>query len=237
MNEILSIHDLSVNYGGIEAVKGISFDVHEGEIVTLIGANGAGKTTTLDTIAGLLRSRGGDIVFQGESIAHKAPHLIVKDGLALVPEGRHIFPDLTVLENLKVGAYLRSDDISGDIQWVYDLFPRLRERSWQAGGTLSGGEQQMLAVGRALMAKPKLIMMDEPSLGLAPIVVRGIFEIIREINRQGITVLLIEQNANMALKIADWAYVMQTGSILMQGPGEELAANEEVKAAYLGTAK
>ena len=237
MNEILSIHDLSVHYGGIEAVKGISFDVHEGEIVTLIGANGAGKSSTLRTIAGLVKPSGGTINFRGDNITGRDATTIVKKGITLVPEGRHIFPDLTVLENLKVGAYLRSDDISGDIQWVYDLFPRLRERSWQAGGTLSGGEQQMLAVGRALMAKPKLIMMDEPSLGLAPIVVRGIFEIIREINRQGITVLLIEQNANMALKIADWAYVMQTGSILMQGPGEELAANEEVKAAYLGTAK
>lgn len=237
MNEILSIHDLSVNYGGIEAVKGISFDVHEGEIVTLIGANGAGKSSTLRTIAGLVKPSGGTINFRGDNITGRDATTIVKKGITLVPEGRHIFPDLTVLENLKVGAYLRSDDISGDIQWVYDLFPRLRERSWQAGGTLSGGEQQMLAVGRALMARPKLIMMDEPSLGLAPLVVRDIFEIIRQINHQGVSILLIEQNANMALKIADWAYVMQTGSILMQGPGEELAANEEVKAAYLGTAK
>ena len=237
MNEIVSIHDLSVNYGGIEAVKGISFDVHEGEIVTLIGANGAGKSSTLRTIAGLVKPSGGTINFRGDNITGRDATTIVKKGITLVPEGRHIFPDLTVLENLKVGAYLRSDDISGDIQWVYDLFPRLRERSWQAGGTLSGGEQQMLAVGRALMARPKLIMMDEPSLGLAPLVVRDIFEIIRQINHQGVSILLIEQNANMALKIADWAYVMQTGSILMQGPGEELAANEEVKAAYLGTAK
>lgn len=238
MNDvILSIHDLSVNYGGIEAVKGISFDVHEGEIVTLIGANGAGKSSTLRTIAGLVKPSGGTINFRGDNITGRDATTIVKKGITLVPEGRHIFPDLTVLENLKVGAYLRSDDISGDIQWVYDLFPRLRERSWQAGGTLSGGEQQMLAVGRALMARPKLIMMDEPSLGLAPLVVRDIFEIIRQINHQGVSILLIEQNANMALKIADWAYVMQTGSILMQGPGEELAANEEVKAAYLGTAK
>lgn len=237
MNEILSIHDLSVNYGGIEAVKGISFDVHEGEIVTLIGANGAGKSSTLRTIAGLVKPSGGTINFRGDNITGRDATTIVKKGITLVPEGRHIFPDLTVLENLKVGAYLRSDDISGDIQWVYDLFPRLRERSWQAGGTLSGGEQQMLAVGRALMARPKLIMMDEPSLGLAPLVVRDIFEIIRQINHQGVSILLIEQNANMALKVADWAYVMQTGSILMRGPGAELAANEEVKAAYLGTAK
>ena len=237
MNEILSIHDLSVHYGGIEAVKGISFDVHEGEIVTLIGANGAGKSSTLRTIAGLVKPSGGTINFRGDNITGRDATTIVKKGITLVPEGRHIFPDLTVLENLKVGAYLRSDDISGDIQWVYDLFPRLRERSWQAGGTLSGGEQQMLAVGRALMARPKLIMMDEPSLGLAPIVVRGIFDIIREINAQGITVLLIEQNANMALKIADQAYVMQTGTITMSGTGRELAENEEVKAAYLGKAK
>ena len=198
MNEILSIHDLSVNYGGIEAVKGISFDVHEGEIVTLIGANGAGKSSTLRTIAGLVKPSGGTINFRGDNITGRDATTIVKKGITLVPEGRHIFPDLTVLENLKVGAYLRSDDISGDIQWVYDLFPRLRERSWQAGGTLSGGEQQMLAVGRALMARPKLIMMDEPSLGLAPLVVQGIFDIIRTINQQGVTVLLIEQNANMA---------------------------------------
>ena len=176
-------------------------------------------------------------MFAGEDITGKDPTQIVTQGVTLVPEGRRIFPDMTVLENLKIGAYLRKDALSDDLARVYDLFPRLKEREWQQAGTLSGGEQQMLAVGRALMAKPKLIMMDEPSLGLAPIVVRGIFEIIREINRQGITVLLIEQNANMALKIADWAYVMQTGSILMQGTGAELAANEEVKAAYLGTAK
>ena len=237
MNEIVSIHDLSVNYGGIEAVKGISFDVHEGEIVTLIGANGAGKSSTLRTIAGLVKPSGGTINFRGDNITGRDATTIVKKGITLVPEGRHIFPDLTVLENLKVGAYLRSDDISGDIQWVYDLFPRLRERSWQAGGTLSGGEQQMLAVGRALMARPKLIMMDEPSLGLAPLVVRDIFEIIRQINHQGVSILLIEQNANMALKTADWAYVMQTGTILMQGEGKELLENEEVKAAYLGKAK
>ena len=220
MNEILSIHDLSVNYGGIEAVKGISFDVHEGEIVTLIGANGAGKSSTLRTIAGLVKPSGGTINFRGDNITGRDATTIVKKGITLVPEGRHIFPDLTVLENLKVGAYLRSDDISGDIQWVYDLFPRLRERSWQAGGTLSGGEQQMLAVGRALMARPKLIMMDEPSLGLAPLVVRDIFEIIRQINHQGVSILLIEQNANMALKVADSAYVMETGCITLSGAGK-----------------
>ena len=235
MNEILSIHDLSVNYGGIEAVKGISFDVHEGEIVTLIGANGAGKSSTLRTIAGLVKPSGGTINFRGDNITGRDATTIVKKGITLVPEGRHIFPDLTVLENLKVGAYLRSDDISGDIQWVYDLFPRLRERSWQAGGTLSGGEQQMLAVGRALIAHPKLIMMDEPSLGLAPLVVRDIFEIIRQINHQGVSILLIEQNANMALKVADSAYVMETGCITLSGAGKDLLNNEAVKKAYLGT--
>ena len=235
MNEIRSIHELSVNYGGIEAVKGISFDVHEGEIVTLIGANGAGKSSTLRTIAGLVKPSGGTINFRGDNITGRDATTIVKKGITLVPEGRHIFPDLTVLENLKVGAYLRSDDISGDIQWVYDLFPRLRERSWQAGGTLSGGEQQMLAVGRALMARPKLIMMDEPSLGLAPLVVRDIFEIIRQINHQGVSILLIEQNANMALKVADSAYVMETGCITLSGAGKDLLNNEAVKKAYLGT--
>ena len=235
MNEILSIHDLSVNYGGIEAVKGISFDVHEGEIVTLIGANGAGKSSTLRTIAGLVKPSGGTINFRGDNITGRDATTIVKKGITLVPEGRHIFPDLTVLENLKGGAYLRSDDISGDIQWVYDLFPRLRERSWQAGGTLSGGEQQMLAVGRALMARPKLIMMDEPSLGLAPLVARDIFEIIRQINHQGVSILLIEQNANMALKVADSAYVMETGCITLSGAGKDLLNNEAVKKAYLGT--
>ena len=235
MNEILSIHDLSVNYGGIEAVKGISFDVHEGEIVTLIGANGAGKSSTLRTIAGLVKPSGGTINFRGDNITGRDATTIVKKGITLVPEGRHIFPDLTVLENLKVGAYLRGADISGDIQWVYDLFPRLRERSWQAGGTLSGGEQQMLAVGRALMARPKLIMMDEPSLGLAPLVVRDIFEIIRQINHQGVSILLIEQNANMALKVADSAYVMETGCITLSGAGKDLLNNEAVKKAYLGT--
>lgn len=238
MNDvILSIHDLSVNYGGIEAVKGISFDVHEGEIVTLIGANGAGKSSTLRTIAGLVKPSGGTINFRGDNITGRDATTIVKKGITLVPEGRHIFPDLTVLENLKVGAYLRSDDISGDIQWVYDLFPRLRERSWQAGGTLSGGEQQMLAVGRALMARPKLIMMDEPSLGLAPLVVQGIFDIIRTINQQGVTVLLIEQNANMALKVADRAYVLETGLITKTGTGAELLADESIKEAYLGKKK
>ena len=232
---MLSIKDLQVHYGGIEAVKGISFDVSEGEIVTMIGANGAGKSSVLRSIAGLVKPSGGSITFCGDNITGRDSTVIVKRGITLVPEGRKIFPNLTVLENLKIGAYMRSDDISEDIQWVYDLFPRLRERSWQAGGTLSGGEQQMLAVGRALMARPKLIMMDEPSLGLAPLVVRDIFEIIRQINRQGVSILLIEQNANMALKVADSAYVMETGCITLSGAGRELLNNEAVKKAYLGT--
>lgn len=232
---ILSITDLRVNYGGIEAVKGISFDVPKGDIVTLIGANGAGKSSTLRSIAGLVKPRSGKIQFEGEDITGKGPTDIVKKGITLVPEGRRIFPDLTVLENLRVGAYLRSDDITDDINWVYDLFPRLKERSWQAGGTLSGGEQQMLAVGRALMSRPKLMMMDEPSLGLAPLIVRDIFSIITEINKRGVTILLIEQNANMALKTADTGYVMETGCITLSGPGSELLVNEAVKAAYLGT--
>ena len=232
---ILSIKDLKVNYGGIEAVKGISFDVDEGSIVTLIGANGAGKSSTLRTISGLVKPASGSIVFCGDDITGRDTGEIVRKGITLVPEGRRIFPNLTVQENLRVGAYLRGDDISEDVQWVYDLFPRLKERSWQAGGTLSGGEQQMLAVARALMSKPKLIMMDEPSLGLAPLVVRGIFDIIREINAQGVTVLLIEQNANMALKTADYAYVLETGRIGLSGAGYELLTNDEVKKAYLGS--
>jgi len=234
-NTILSIRDLQVNYGGIEAVKKISFDVNEGEIVTLIGANGAGKSSTLRTIAGLVKPAAGTINFRGDDITGRDPTATVKKGVTLVPEGRRIFPDMTVLENLKVGAYTRGDDIRADLEWVYDLFPRLKERSWQLGGTLSGGEQQMLAVGRALMSRPKLLMMDEPSLGLAPIIVKGIFDIIKEINRQGVTILLIEQNANMALQVAHNAYVMETGRITLSGSGDELLKNEAVKAAYLGT--
>jgi branched-chain amino acid transport system ATP-binding protein len=231
---MLEIRDLKVNYGGIEAVKGISFSVPEGSIVTLIGANGAGKSTTLCTISGLIRPNGGSVVFQGEDITGKDPAMIVGKGITMVPEGRKIFPDLTVLENLKIGAYLRKDNLNADLNWVFDLFPRLKERSWQPGGTLSGGEQQMLAVGRALMSRPRLMMMDEPSLGLAPLIVRDIFDIIREIRRQGVTILLIEQNANMALKTADIGYVMETGRITLSGSGAELLANEGVKAAYLG---
>ena len=235
MSNILEIRDLQVKYGGIEAVKGISFDVPEGEIVTLIGANGAGKSSTLRSIAGLVKPAAGSISFKGQDITGKDANEIVSNGVILVPEGRRIFPDLTVLENLKIGAYLRNDDITEDLNWVYDLFPRLKERSWQAGGTLSGGEQQMLAVGRALMGRPKVLMMDEPSLGLAPIIVRGIFDIIKEINKQGVTVLLIEQNANMALKTADLGYVMETGRITLTGSGADLLTNEAVKAAYLGS--
>ena len=234
---MLKIDDLKVRYGGIEAVKGSSFEVPEGAIVTLIGANGAGKSTTLRTIAGLVQPAGGRIHFQAEDITALSPDRIVSKGITLVPEGRRVFPDLTVLENLRVGAYLRKDreQIEHDLNWVYELFPRLKERSWQAAGTLSGGEQQMLAVGRALMSRPKIIMMDEPSLGLAPIVVKGIFDIIREINKQGVTVLLIEQNANMALHIADIGYVLETGRITLTGPGRELLSNEAVKKAYLGS--
>ena len=236
MANILEIKNLVVSYGGIEAVKGISFDVQEGQIVTLIGSNGAGKSSTLRTISGLVKPSGGKITFRGEDITGKAPTQIVTQGVTLVPEGRRIFPDMTVLENLKIGAYLRKDkeEIEKDIEWVYELFPRLKERNWQLAGTLSGGEQQMLAVGRGLMSRPKVLMMDEPSLGLAPLVVQGIFDIIREINRQGVTILLIEQNANMALKIADLAYVLETGTITMSGTGAELLADEKVKEAYLG---
>ncbi len=233
---MLRIDNLKVSYGGIEAVKDISFVVPEGKIVTLIGANGAGKSTTLRSIAGLVKPAAGRIRLQAEDITALSPDRIVSKGITLVPEGRRVFPDLTVLENLKIGAYLRSDKdgIAHDLEWVYDLFPRLKERSWQAAGTLSGGEQQMLAVGRALMSRPKLMMMDEPSLGLAPLIVKGIFEIIKEINKQGVTILLIEQNANMALQTADIGYVLETGRITLSGTGKELLTNEAVKKAYLG---
>mgnify|MGYP001015757401 FL=1 len=231
---MLKVSDLKVNYGGIEAVKGISFEVPEGSIVTLIGANGAGKSTTLRTISGLVKPRSGKIEFQGEDITGKDPSYIVSKGITMVPEGRKIFPNLTVKENLRIGAYLRKDNLEEDLEWVFELFPRLRERHWQLGGTLSGGEQQMLAVGRALMSRPKLMMMDEPSLGLAPLIVRGIFDIIKEINNKGVTILLIEQNANMALQTADIGYVLETGRITMTGTGQELRNKEEIKKAYLG---
>ncbi|RPF48526.1 amino acid/amide ABC transporter ATP-binding protein 2 (HAAT family) [Hydrogenoanaerobacterium saccharovorans] len=234
---MLKLNDLHVSYGGIEAVKGISFAVPEGSIVTLIGANGAGKSTVLRSIVGLVKPKSGSVVFQDEEITGKSSDEIVAKGITLVPEGRRVFSNLSVLENLKIGAYMRKEDLTKDLNWIYDLFPRLKERSWQMAGTLSGGEQQMLAVGRALMSKPKLIMMDEPSLGLAPLIVQGIFDIIKEINKQGVTILLIEQNANLALKAADYGYVLETGHIILSGTGAELLANEEVKAAYLGKSK
>lgn len=232
---MLKIKDLCVNYGGISAVKGINIDVPEKSIVTLIGANGAGKSTTLRSIAGLVKAKSGSIEFMGENILDMDPTDIVAKGITLVPEGRRIFGNLTVLENLKIGAYLQKSGIEEGIERAYELFPRLKERSWQYAGTLSGGEQQMLAVGRALMAKPKLIMMDEPSLGLAPLIVNGIFDIIREVNKQGVTILLIEQNANKALKVADKAYVLETGRITIEGTGQELLNDQRVKDAYLGT--
>ncbi len=234
---MLKINDLHVNYGGISAVKGISIHVPENSIVTLIGANGAGKSTTLRTIAGLVKANSGEINFQGENILGNDTIDIVAKGVTLVPEGRRVFANLSVLENLKIGAYLRNDGIQDDINRVYELFPRLKEREWQLAGTLSGGEQQMLAVGRALMARPKLIMMDEPSLGLAPLIVNNIFEIIKEINNQGTTILLIEQNANKALKVADYGYVLETGNITMEGKGLDLLKNEKIIEAYLGTSK
>lgn len=237
MSNIFEIKDLSVNFGGIKAVDGISMQVPEGKIITLIGANGAGKSTILRSVSGIVKPQHGDIVFDGESIFGKTPDVIVSKGITLVPEGRRVFPNLTVLENLKIGAYLRKDKLDDDIEYIYSLFPRLKERNWQLAGTLSGGEQQMLAVGRALMSRPRLIMMDEPSLGLAPLVVKDIFEIIKTINESGITVLLNEQNANMALKIADLGYVIETGRIILTGTGEELLSNESVKEAYLGKSK
>lgn len=237
MSNVLEVKGLCVSYGGIQAVKDISFVVPKGEVVTLIGANGAGKSSTLRSIVGLVKPTLGSVLLNGKEIAGKTPESIVSLGITLVPEGRRVFADLTVLENLKVGAYLRKDSLDEDIRWCYDLFPRLKERSWQLAGTLSGGEQQMLAIARALMSRPDVIMMDEPSLGLAPIVVRGVFDIIREINRQGKTILLVEQNANMALNAAHHGYVMETGRITLSGTGKELSENDSVKAAYLGKAR
>ena len=235
---MLKIENLKVNYGGIEAVKGISFEVPDKSIVTLIGANGAGKSTTLRSIVGLVKpSAGSSITLDGEELIGLDTTQVVSKGIALVPEGRHVFPDMTVLENIKIGAYLRNDSLEDDINWVYSLFPRLKERSWQLSGTLSGGEQQMLAVARALMSHPRILMMDEPSLGLAPLIVKDFFSIIKEINKKGVTVLLIEQNANMALHTADIGYVLETGRITLSGAGKELLADESVKAAYLGKKK
>ena len=233
---LLKVTDLVVSYGGIEALKGISFEVDEGQIVTLIGANGAGKSTTLRTISGLVQPKDGRIYFEGRDITDVNTQKIVEMGIAMVPEGRRVFANLTVLENLRIGAYLRKDkvEIEEDINYVYSLFPRLKERSWQLAGTLSGGEQQMLAVGRAVMTRPRMIMMDEPSLGLAPLVVKDIFKIIQTLKSTGMTVLLIEQNANAALHACDYAYVMETGRITMTGTGEELLASEAIQEAYLG---
>ena len=231
---MLKIDELKVSYGGIEAVKGITFEVPDGKIVTLIGANGAGKSTTLRSIAGLVKPAHGRIHLQGEDITALSPDRIVSKGITLVPEGRHVFPDLTVLENLKIGAYLRKDSLEDDLNWVYELFPRLKERSWQAAGTLSGGEQQMLAIGRGLMGRPKLLMLDEPSMGLAPILVEQIFDIIRNLHKAGTTILLVEQNAQMALSVADRAYVLETGKIVSTGTGAQLLNDESVKKAYLG---
>ncbi len=235
MNEILSIHDLSVNYGGIEAVKGISFDVHEGEIVTLIGANGAGKSSTLRTIAGLVKPSGGTINFRGDNITGRDATTIVKKGITLVPEGRRVFAQMTVEENLEMGAFTRANStVEPGLEKVYELFPRLKERRRQVAGTLSGGEQQMLAMGRALMSAPKLMMLDEPSMGLAPILVEQVFDIIQSLHKAGTTILLVEQNAQMALSIADRAYVLENGKVSLSGTGEELAKSEQVQKAYLG---
>ena len=235
--KMLKVTNLKVSYGGIEALKGISFDVEQGQIVTLIGANGAGKSTTLRTISGLVTPAAGSVNFMGQDITGHNPQRIVADGIVQVPEGRRVFANLTVKENLKIGAYLRKDkdEIENGIRDIYRRFPRLKEREWQLAGTLSGGEQQMLAVGRAMMAKPKLLMMDEPSLGLAPLVVKDIFSIIRDLKSEGITILLIEQNANAALRCADYALVMETGRITLTGSGEELLNNPQVKEAYLGS--
>lgn len=231
---MLEIKDLYVNYGAVHALNGVSMTVKDGEIVSLIGANGAGKTTTLRTITGLEKAASGSITFDGHDLRKIEPSKIITLKLAHVPEGRHIFPQMTVEENLEMGAFTDQTDMAKTMADVYERFPRLKERKRQLAGTLSGGEQQMLAVGRALMSKPKLLMLDEPSLGLAPIVVREIFDIIRTVNQQGITVLLNEQNANMALKVADYAYVLETGTLTLSGTGAELLTNEQVKAAYLG---
>lgn len=236
---MLKIQDLHVSYGGIRALRGISLEVPDGKIVTLIGANGAGKSTMLRTITGLVKAKSGSIQWNGSELLGLPIDRIIGEGIAMSPEGRRVFPDLTVFENLKIGAYLRKDknEIDKDLQLVYELFPRLKERNWQLAGTLSGGEQQMLTVGRALMSRPKLLLLDEPSLGLAPLVVQDIFATIKQINKQGVTLLLIEQNANMALKTADLAYVLETGNITMFGTGAELLTNEKVKEAYLGKHK
>ena len=233
---MLKIEDINVFYGNIQALKGVSMEINEGEIVTLIGANGAGKSTLLKTISGLLKPKHGKVLFEGDSIGGKAAQAIVKLGISHVPEGRRVFANMTVAENLELGAYLRKDKdgIHKDMEKVYELFPRLLERIKQQAGTLSGGEQQMLAMGRALMAKPRLLLLDEPSMGLAPLLVKQIFNIIQEISESGTTILLVEQNANLALSIADRAYVVETGRIVLSGNAEELTSSEEIKMAYLG---
>ncbi len=235
---VLTITDLHVYYGNIAAVKGISLDVYQGEIVTLIGANGAGKSTTMRTISGLLKPRKGEIMFEGEKVSGLAGNVVAARGIAQSPEGRRIFPRMTVLENLELGAFLRKDktEIPADLDRVFELFPRLKERLTQKGGTLSGGEQQMLAMGRALMAQPRLLLLDEPSMGLAPVLVDVVFEIIERVNAQGTTILLVEQNALAALNVGDYAYVLETGNIGLHGPAADLADNEEVRNAYLGIA-
>lgn len=233
---MLKVNDLQVYYGVIQALKGISFEVNEGEVIALIGANGAGKTTILHTITGLIEAKAGTVEFEGKDITKMPGHKIVTLGMAHVPEGRRVFADLTVYENLKMGAYTRTDknEIAQSLEMVYKRFPRLKERKNQLAGTLSGGEQQMLAMGRALMSKPKIILMDEPSMGLSPIFVNEIFDIIREVSEAGTTVLLVEQNAKKALSIADRAYVLETGNIVLEGDAKELMNDESVKKAYLG---
>ena len=235
MSQILQVSDVHVSYGSINAVKGVSFEVNEGEIVTLIGANGAGKSTILNTVSGLLHPKSGSVVFEGKDLKGIAPHKIVEQGLAQVPEGRHVFLQMSVEENLEMGAYTQpNSSIAASLEDVYQRFPRLLERRRQIAGTLSGGEQQMLAMGRALMSKPKLLMLDEPSMGLAPILVEQIFGIIRELHSGGTTILLVEQNAQAALSIADRAYVLETGKIVLSGTGRELMNSDQVKKAYLG---
>ena len=233
---MLKIENLNVHYGGIHALRGVNMHIEQGKIISLIGANGAGKSTTLRSIMGLVPKSDGKVIYKGEDITTTPTIKIVKGGISLTPEGRKVFPDLTVKENLLLGAYLRKNkaEIQKDLEWVYELFPRLLEREWQIAATLSGGEQQMLAVGRSLMSRPQLLMMDEPSLGLAPIIVKDIFDIIKQINEAGVSVLLIEQNAKAALEISDYAYVLETGTVVLEGPGKELITNDEVRKAYLG---